>query len=150
MVAKTAVGLKKKLGFLGYFLSLISSKTRLKTFKFEIQTRENKFKLEGNSLVVFNAVNYHGLKPRRKIFLDDGMFSLFVFTSKTLGVLLASFVFSLSHQKPPVKTFALDNDYFKIVMKEPMDSAQIDGDYIKLPKVIEIKIKPQILKVIVR
>ncbi|MEK7167605.1 MAG: diacylglycerol kinase family protein, partial [Patescibacteria group bacterium] len=34
VVAKTAVGLKKKLGFLGYFLSLISSKTRLKTFKF--------------------------------------------------------------------------------------------------------------------
>jgi len=55
----------------------------------------------------------------------------------------------LFFNKPPRYVLSLDNNYFKIILKKPTSSCQIDGDYVKLPRIIEVVLLPQSLDIII-
>ncbi|MEK7653413.1 MAG: diacylglycerol kinase family protein [Patescibacteria group bacterium] len=149
VIVGTSKELKNRLGFFGYFLNLIFNKIKIKKYKFQIRTRTSAFWVKGNSLVVFNALNYFGLKPKKPIDLQDGIFNLYVFTNKTFLTLIEAFFYLLYFHHPPKHVFYLDRDYFKIVLKRESKSCQIDGDFIHLPREIEIKVLSQALEVVV-
>lgn len=152
-ISKVVIGashhLKNKFGFLGYLLVFIFNKIKIKKLKFEIKTRNRNFWVRGNSLIVFNTLNYYGLKIKKPINFSDGVFNLYVFTNKTFISLLEAFILMLFYHRPPRYVLALDNSYFKIILKRPSNSCQIDGDYVKLPRIIEVELLPKTLSIII-
>lgn len=152
IVTGTGKKLKKRFGFFGYLLRLLFNKIKIRKIKFEIKTKNKTFWIKGNSLIIFNAMNYFGLTPKKKINLRDGIFNLYVLTNKTFIGLLEIFFNMFWYQRPPRHVFSLDNNFFQIVLGRNRDlkSCQIDGDYINLnSKNIEIKVLPKVLKVVV-
>lgn len=149
VVTGTTRKLKNKFGFLGYLFIFLFNKIDIRKIKFEIKTQNKTFWVRGNSLVVFNALNYYGFKIKKYISFTDGILNLYVFTNKTLLSLLESFFLMIFYRRPPRYVLSLDNNYFKILLRKPSDHCQIDGDYIKLPKVIEVKIIPRALSLVV-
>jgi len=149
IVTGTNHHLKNKFGFFGYLLVFIFNKIKIKKVKFEIKTQNKNFWVRGNSLIVFNALNYYGLKIKKSISFSDGIFNLYVFTNKTFISLVEAFFLMLFYNQPPRHVLSLDNNYFKIILKQPSHSCQIDGDYVKLPRIIEVELLPQVLHIIV-
>ena len=145
----TTERLKNKFGFLGYLISLLSNKVRIRKIKFEIKTQNKIFWVKGNSLVICNAINYFGLKPKKEVDLRDGILNLFVFTNKTFADMIRAFFYILWYQEPPKFIFSLDNSYFKIVLNHHSKDCQIDGDSINLEKNIEIEILPQAVSIVI-
>jgi diacylglycerol kinase (ATP) len=141
--------MKNKFGFWGYLFMFLFNKIKIRKVKFEIKTKEKTFWVKGNSLVVFNALNYYGFKIKKYIDFSDGIFNLYVFTNKTFLSLVESFLLMVLYRRPPRYVWARDNNYFKILLKKPSDACQIDGDYVKLPKVIEVKVLPKALSLVV-
>ncbi|NCN07358.1 hypothetical protein GW933_01555 [Candidatus Falkowbacteria bacterium] len=141
--------LKNKFGFFGYLLVFVFNKIKIKKLKFEIKTKNKSFWVRGNSLVIFNALNYYGLKVKKQISFSDGIFNLYVFTSQTFISLVEGLFLMLFFNKPPRYVLSLDNNYFKIILKKPTSSCQIDGDYVKLPRIIEVVLLPQSLDIII-
>ena len=141
--------MKNKFGFWGYLFMFLFNKIKIRKVKFEIKTKEKTFWVKGNSLVVFNALNYYGFKIKKYIDFSDGIFNLYVFTNKTFLSLVESFLLMVLYRRPPRYVWARDNNYFKILLKKPSDACQIDGDYVKLPKVIEVKVLPTALSLVV-
>lgn len=140
--------LKNKFGFFGYLLVFIFNKIKIRKLKFEIKTKNRNFWVRGNSLVIFNTLNYYGLKIKKPISFSDGIFNLYVFTNKTFISLVESFILMIFLHRPPRYVLSLDNNYFKIILKKPSSSCQIDGDYVKLPRIIEVELLPQALNII--
>ncbi len=149
IVTGTSHHLKSKLGFFGYLFVFIFNKIKIRKLKFEIKTKNRNFWVRGNSLIVFNTLNYLGMKFKKTISFTDGIFNLYVFTNKTFISLVESFFFMLFYNKPPRYVLSLDNSYFKIVLKKPTNSCQIDGDYVRLPRIIEVELLPQALNIII-
>ncbi|MDO8669555.1 MAG: diacylglycerol kinase family protein [Candidatus Buchananbacteria bacterium] len=151
-ISKVVIGashhLKNKFGFFGYLLVFLFNKIKIRKLKFEIKTKNRSFWVKGNSLIVFNTLNYYGLKIKKPISFADGVFNLYVFTNKTFVSLLETIILMIFYNRPPRYILALDNNYFKIILKKESDSCQIDGDYIKLPRVIEVEVLPQALNII--
>lgn len=149
VVTGTTAHLKSRFGFFGYLLRLMFNKIKIKKQKFEIKTQNSSFWVKGNSLVIFNTLNYYGFKTKKVISFADGVFNLYVFTNKTFLSLIEAFVLLIFFHRPPRYVFSLDNNYFKIILRRETDSCQIDGDYVKLPKVIEVEILPKAIDLIV-
>jgi len=153
-VSKVVIGasqhLKNRLGFFGYLLTFIFNKIKIRKIKFEIKTKNRTFWVKGNSLIIFNALNYYGLKVKKPISFSDGIFNLYVFTSKTFISLLEAFLMMIFVHHPPRYVLALDNNYFKIILNRISNSCQIDGDYLRLPKIIEVELLPKALKIVVK
>ncbi|OGY44573.1 MAG: hypothetical protein A3B89_03920 [Candidatus Buchananbacteria bacterium RIFCSPHIGHO2_02_FULL_40_13] len=153
-VSKVVIGasqhLKNRLGFFGYLFTFIFNKIKIRKIKFEIKTKNRTFWIKGNSLIIFNALNYYGLKVKKSISFSDGIFNLYVFTSKTFLSILEAFLLMIFVHQPPRYVLALDNNYFKIILKRLTNSCQLDGDYIKLPKIIEVELLPKALKIVVK
>lgn len=141
--------LKNKFGFFGYLLVFIFNKIKIRKIKFEIKTKNKNFWIRGNSLIVFNALNYYGLKIKKDISFADGIFNLYVFTNKTFISLVEAFFLMLFYNRPPRYVLSLDNNYFKIILKKPVNSCQIDGDYVRLSRIIEVEVLPRSLNIII-
>lgn len=141
--------LKNRFGMLGYLFIFLFNKIKIRKIKFEIKTKNRTFWVRGNSLVIFNALNYYGLRTKKLISFTDGIFNLYVFTNKTFTSLVRSFLMMIMYRKSPRYILSLDNHYFKIILKQASDACQIDGDYIRLPKTIEVKVLPKALSIIV-
>lgn len=149
IVTGTSHHLKNKLGFFGYLFVFIFNKIKIKKLKFEIKTKNRSFWVRGNSLIIFNTLNYYGLKIKKSINFSDGILNLYVFTNKTFISLVESFFLMIFYNKPPRYVLSLDNNYFKIILKKQSHSCQIDGDYVRLPRIIEVELLPQALKIII-
>ncbi len=148
VVTETSDEIKKRLGFFGYPLRFVFNKIKIKRMKFKIKTAERTFWIKGNSLIVFNALNYFGLKTKKKIDPADGVLNLFVLTNKTFVSLLKIFFHLVWFQNPPQQVFTVDGQTFEISLGRPQKSCQIDGDYLELPEKIKIEIIPRAVKVI--
>lgn len=149
LVTQTPARFKKRFGFLAYVINFLFNKIKIRKIKFKIQTRKRIYEQRGNSLVVFNALNYFGIQPKKKIDLHDGVFNLYVFTNRHFWSLMEAAFYMLWYQSPPRHIFSLDDSYFKVILDHRRRSCQIDGDYIRLPKEIEIKMLPAALSVVV-
>lgn len=148
IVTSTSRGLKNRFGFLGYVLTLISNKIKIKKIKFKIDAAGQTFWVKGNSLIIFNALNYFGLKIKKPIEVDDGILNLFVLTNKTFISLIAAFFHLLWHQKPKRYVFYLDNERFKITFNKGEKSCQVDGDYLNLGQEVDVRVVPKAIEVI--
>ncbi|MFA6593916.1 MAG: diacylglycerol kinase family protein [Candidatus Buchananbacteria bacterium] len=151
IIIHTEKGLKNRFGHLGYLLKLLWNKVRIFRIKFRIETQNKVFWVRGNSLIIFNAFKFFGLEPKKPVSITDGIFNLYIVTNKTFLTLLQAALGVLFYVKPPRYVFTLDNRYFKIrVKRRHLKTAQVDGDRIKVPKVMEIECLPQALEVVVK
>lgn len=148
IVTGTDVKIKNRLGFLGYVVNFLFSKIKIKKIKFKIETAKKTFWVKGNSLIIFNALNYFGLKTKKPINFADGVLNLFILTNKTFWSLFEAGFYLLRYHKPPRHVFTLDGDNFKLTFKKTEDSCQVDGDYIALPRQLEISLQPLALRII--
>lgn len=151
VVTNTDEAMKKKLGFFSYVLCFVFNKIKIKKIKFKIIAGGRNFWVKGNSLVVFNALNYFGLKTKKIIDFQDGILNLYVLTNKTFFGLVSAVWGMLWYQQPPKYVFSLDNSAFEIFLRRrrPLKTCQIDGDYIDInSKKISIKILPRALTVV--
>jgi diacylglycerol kinase family enzyme len=149
IVTGTSTKLKNRFGFIGYLINLLFNVNKIKRQKFLVRTKNHKFWLKGNSLVVFNACNFYGIKSKKKIDPSDGIFNLYVVTNRNFWSLCIAMLQFVFYGRPTQFLFSLDNNYFKISLSRRLRSCQIDGDYIELNQDIEIKMLPQALKVVV-
>ncbi|MFA4871596.1 MAG: diacylglycerol kinase family protein [Patescibacteria group bacterium] len=149
VIASTPGDLKNKFGYFGYLWRFIFNKIKIRKIKFKIKTQNKTFWVKGNSLVIFNAINYFGLKLKKNIDWQDGILNLYVFTNKTLLSLISDLFYLLWRQQPKKHIFTLDNDYFKIYLNRGWNSYQIDGDYLKISKEIEVEVLPKALEVVI-
>lgn len=149
IITKTSHHLKNRFGFFGYLLVFIFHKIKIRKLKFEIRTQNKTFWVKGNSLIIFNALNYYGLKTKKIISFNDGIFNLYVLTRQTFFSVLQTFLLMIFYHHPTKYVLSLDNNYFQIILERSSQSCQIDGDYVKLPKVIEVELVPQVLKIII-
>ena len=152
VIIHTEKGLKNRFGYLGYLIKFAWNKIRIPRIKFRIETQNRVFWIKGNSLIVFNAFKFFGLEPKKPISITDGIFNLYITTNKTFFTMIRAALGVLFYVKPPRYVFTLDNSYFKIRLKRRryLKTAQVDGDRIRLPKVIEIECLPQALEVVVK
>lgn len=150
LVTSTSRDLKNRYGLLGYILKFIFNKIKIIRIKFKIKTQNKIFWVKGSSLVIFNALNYFGLTPKKEINIRDGVFNLYVLTNKTLLTLFSAFFHMLLNRRPKKYIFTLDNNYFKIIVNRGLKSCQIDGDSIKLSREIDIEVLPHALEVVVK
>ncbi|MFA5029480.1 MAG: diacylglycerol kinase family protein [Patescibacteria group bacterium] len=152
IVINTGKGLKNRFGMLGYFWRLFFNKIRISRLKFKIQTRNRTFWLKGNSLIIFNAFNYFGFRPKRPISISDGIFNLYVITNKTFFSLIRAGFYILLYHQPPRYVFTLDNNFFRITLRRQhfLKTAQIDGDHLNLPREIIIEVLPRALEMVVK
>lgn len=149
VVMKTTEKIKNRFGFLAYLLTLFFHKIRIKKIKFEIKTQNKIFWIKGNSLVVCNAINYFGIKPKRPVDLRDGILNLFVFTNKTFFDMVKAFFYVLWYHRPPKYIFCFDNDYFRIVLNRVGQDFQLDGDRFDFTgREIEVEVLKKALTVI--
>jgi diacylglycerol kinase (ATP) len=149
IVTGTTKDLKNKFGFLGYLFIFLFNRIKMRKIKFEIKTQNKTFWVKGHSLVIFNALNYYGLKAKKLISFTDGVFNLYVFTSKTFASLIQAFFMMFLSRSPSKYVLSLDNSYFKIILKRASNACQIDGDYVKLPRIIKVEVLPKSLHIIV-
>lgn len=152
VVINTGRDLKNKFGSIGYLLHLFWNKISMPRIKFRVETQNHVFWIKGNSLIVFNAFNFYGFSPKKSISIDDGVLNLYVITNKTFWTMAEAAIGVLFYANPPKHVFMLDNKYFKIRLKRKkfLRTAQIDGDRIKVPRVMEIEVLPQALTIIVK
>lgn len=149
VVIETPDALKNKLGIFGYLVRLFFNKIRMGRIRFAIKTKNESFRVRGNSLLVFNALNYFGLKPKRQIDFQDGIFNLVVLTNKTFFNLIETILYAIFFLSSPRHVFQLDGKNFEISADRGWRTCQIDGDYIKLgEKKIRIKVMPKVLRVV--
>lgn len=151
VIATTDKGLKKRLGFFSYVLKFIFNKIKIRKIKFKIIATERVFWVKGNSLIIFNALNYFGFKTKKIIDFQDGILNLYVLTNKTFFGLVNAVWGMLWYQRPPRYVFSLDNGSFDIFLprKKDLRSCQIDGDYIDVnSQNISVKILPRALTVV--
>lgn len=149
IVTGTSTRLKNRFGFWGYLINLLFNVNKVKRQKFLIRTKNHKFWVKGNSLVVFNACNFYGLKAKKKIDPSDGIFNLYVVTNRNFWSLFIALLQFIFYRRPTQFLFSIDNDYFKISFNRGLSSCQIDGDYLNPTKEVEIKMLPQALQVII-
>ncbi len=148
IVSSTSRDLKNKYGNFGYLLRFAFNKIKIKKLKFEVVTRNKIFWVKGNSLVIFNVLSYLWLRPKKNVNFSDGLLNLYVFTNKTFLTLIQAFLYLVWYHQPPRHVFTLDNNYFKIILKRPINSWQIDGDYLKLGREIEVEILPLAVEIV--
>ena len=151
VVTNTDEAMKKKLGFFSYVLRFMFNKIKIKKIKFKIIAGGRSFWIKGNSVVVFNALNYFGLKTKKIIDFQDGILNLYVLTNKTFFGLISAVWGMLWYRQPPKYVFSLDNSAFDIFLRRQrlLKTCQIDGDYISLDaKKISIRILPRVLTVV--
>lgn len=149
IITGTTRMLKNKFGILGYLFIFLFNKIKMRKIKFEIKTQNKTFWVKGNSLVIFNALNYYGLRTKKMISFSDGIFNLYVFTTKSFVALLQSFLLMFVYKKPPKYVLSLDNNNFKIILRKVSQACQIDGDYVKLPRIINVEVLSKQLNIIV-
>jgi len=151
IVINTNRELKNKFGSNGYLLHLFWNKIRIPRIKFRVETQNHVFWIKGNSLVILNAFNFYGFSPKKSISLSDGILNLYVITNKTFLTMAEAALGIFFYAKPPKHIFSLDNKYFKIRVKRRkfLRTAQIDGDRIRVPRVIEIEVLPKAIEVLV-
>lgn len=152
VIIHTEKGLKNRFGYLGYLFKFMWNKIRITRIKFRVETQNRVFWIKGNSLIVFNAFKFFGLEPKKPISITDGIFNLYITTNKTFLTMIRAALGVLFYVKPPRYVFTLDNSYFKIRVRRHryLKTAQVDGDRIKVPKVMEIECLPQALEVVVK
>lgn len=148
IVTGTSTKMKNRFGFLGYMINLLFNVNKVKRQKFSVRTKNHRFWLKGNSLVVFNACNFYGITSKKKIDPSDGIFNLYVVTNRNFFTLFISLLQFVFYGKPTQFLFSLDNNYFNISLRRRLSSCQIDGDYLELEKDIEIRMLPAALKVV--
>ncbi len=147
VVTGTSAKLKNRLGFFGYIINFIFSNARIKRTKYKIESNGKTFWLKGNSLVIFNACNFHGFKARKNISITDGLLNLYVITNKSLWNFIKSGIYLVFFRERTKLLFNFDGKEFKITLKNKSNSFQIDGDKIDLPRIIDVKILPKVLSV---
>jgi diacylglycerol kinase family enzyme len=149
IVTQTQGVLKNRFGFLGYIVRFLFNNVPLRRIKFKITCRDKQFYVKGNSLVVFNAVNIYGIRPKKNISITDGVLNLYVVKNRNFIGLFKIALDFLFYQEPPHHLFALDGQKFGIDLGPVGDVCQIDGDLIALGNRVEITMMPQALSVVV-
>lgn len=152
IIIDTERALKNRFGSIGYALRFFWNKIKIPRIKFRIETQNHVFWVKGNSLVIFNAFNFYGFQPRKEISIADGILNLYVVTNKTFLSMIEAALGVLFYVNPPKHIFTLDNKYFKLRIKRKrfLKTAQIDGDRIVVPRIIEIEVLSQALSVLVK
>ncbi|MFA6422537.1 MAG: YegS/Rv2252/BmrU family lipid kinase [Candidatus Buchananbacteria bacterium] len=146
VVSRTATKLKNRFGFGSYFISVFTKNLEIKRKKFFIDDGKQKIWIKGNSLIVLNACNFYGFKPKMAISPNDGILDLLVMTNRNFWTLMAAGIHFLIFREPRQYFFHMKAKKFKVRFKRPI-TCQIDGDYIELPKNIDIKIIPSAIKI---
>jgi len=151
IVTGTSKGLKNRFGFFGYIFRLVFNKIKIRKIRFKITTAGQTHKVKGNSLIIFNALNYFGVRTKKEISLSDGIFNLYVLTNKTFFTFLWAVFYMIVYQKPPRYVFNVDSDHFLVKFSSGLRSCQIDGDYMRLPSnEMEVDVLKRALSVVVK
>jgi len=153
IIISTEKELKNRFGHFGYLVKLFFNKIRIARIKFKIETRQKTYWIKGNSLIIFNAFNYFGFRPKKEIKMDDGLFNLYVVTNKTFWTMFEAAVGVLFYTHPPKHIFSLDGDWFRLSLvrkKRYLNSCQIDGDRLNLSNNMEIEVLPRAIEILVK
>ncbi|MFA6919021.1 MAG: diacylglycerol kinase family protein [Patescibacteria group bacterium] len=147
VVTGTSTKLKNKFGSISYLINFIFGKIQIKRTKYKIEVNNKIFWLKGNSLVIFNACNFYGLTAKKNISITDGILNLYVVTNRNFFNLIKAGIYLIFFHEKTKLLFNLEGSHFKITLKNKSNSCQIDGDWVDLPRTIDIKILPKILSV---
>lgn len=150
-VVNTPRSIKKHLGIFAYVLYFFKN-LKISKSKFEISVDGERHIIEGNTILVVDALRVLGSRPRKEISFTDGLLNLIILTNKNLAGFFDAFLyyfFSLNTRKNFV---AAHGRKIAIVLEnEGAVAASLDGDEIELrSKKVELEISEKKLKVISR
>ncbi|HAH04442.1 TPA: hypothetical protein DCL28_02690 [Candidatus Komeilibacteria bacterium] len=149
IIQATARGLKIKVGFLAYVFTFLKQwKIYRATFNFKLDGQA--YKIEGNTMVIANALSVFKLRPRTPVDFSDGQLEILITRNKTIaGFVRVVLAFFFGKRRFP---FLFKNKGKKISLEyfsEMEKLVQIDGEAIKVDK-IEVEILPKKLTIIAR
>jgi diacylglycerol kinase family enzyme len=147
IVNQTAQTDKNLLGFFAYFKKLLSSPL-LQTTDFQLEFDGQKQIVNGNTLVIANAISLFKLQPRKKIDFTDGLLDIFVAQNKhRWGFFIIGLMALLKKHLP--FTFSAQEKRIFIPFLNPNVSLLLDGEPFSLKGGINIEIVPKKLKVVI-
>ncbi len=149
IINETSRGLKINLGFMAYLMTFIKQRQVKKT-NFNFMLDKVNHNIEGNTLIIANALSLFNLTPKTPIDLFDSELEVLISHNKSIiGFLNVAFSFSFGKNKFPYltklkgKKITLSTESFK-------DKAvQIDGEEIKVNE-INIELIPKKLLIITK
>jgi len=137
---------KNLLGFFAYFKKLLSSPL-LQTTDFQLEFDGQKQTVNGNTLVIANAISLFKLQPRKKIDFTDGLLDIFVAQNKYRFSFFIIGLMALLKKHLPF-TFSAQEKRIFIPFLNPNVSLLLDGEPLLLKGGINIEIVPKKLKVV--
>lgn len=148
IVTATTHQIKSYFGLAAYLLQAIINPPKQEQI-FTLTHRDATEHFKANSLIIFNAVNIYGLKPRRTISSADGILNLYAIRRQNIFTMIRLAFDFLWYHMPPQHLVVRDGDQFQITL-DAEAPAQIDGDPIILGTEINVRLLPQALRVIVK
>ncbi|MFZ6052391.1 diacylglycerol/lipid kinase family protein [Halocola ammonii] len=137
----------KSRGLKGYFKAFTNKILQFKPREFTIETRDQKFVVNGFLAVVANSNQFGNnakISPESK--MDDGLLNLTLIKSMPKVLVPAEIVKLFSgviHKSP--HAFTLTSDWFRI--SSTFDKAHIDGEPINCSAAVEVAVHPRSLTV---
>lgn len=147
IINKTPQWLKRKLGYLAYFIFGIKSLCSLKTKRYRLKT-DNKLFITASCIIIANSSNmFRNLfSVSDNSFLDDGMFDLFVVRSDNPFIFIYEFFKILLNIKVCTKNI-LYKKVSQINIKTKENSIHIDGERYEKGDNLKIVIIPHSIDV---
>ena len=146
IVNQTAQTDKNLLGFFAYFKKLLSSPL-LQTTDFQLEFDGQKQTVNGNTLVIANAISLFKLQPRKKIDFTDGLLDIFVAQNKYRFSFFIIGLMALLKKHLPF-TFSTQEKRIFIPFLNPNVSLLLDGEPLLLKGGINIEIVAKKIKMI--
>jgi diacylglycerol kinase family enzyme len=147
IIHETKHGLKIHLGFFAYIFAFLKQwKIYRALFKFNLDGQSHQ--IEGNTMIIANALSIFKLRPRTPVDFSDGQLEILIGRTKTIFgffILVASFF--LGKRRFP---YLFKTKGKKIIVEyaaKKEKEIQIDGENVEVDK-IEVEIVPQKLTLI--
>jgi len=147
IVSDTERGFKIHLGALAYLLAFLKQWKVYRTlFKFNLDGKQRQ--IQGNTMVIANALSIFKLQPRTPVDLFDGQFEVIIGKNKTIfGFFVLAASFFLGKRKLPYLYKAKGEKIIIDYQSKKNKSVQIDGETIEVDK-IEVKLISKKLTII--
>jgi len=148
IVNQTSQADKNLFGFFAYLKKMLLSPT-LQTTDFHLEFDGQKQIINGNTLVIANAISLFKLQPYRKIDFTDGLLDIFIAQNhKRFNFFVIGLMALLKKHLP--FTFSAREKKIFIPFLNPNISLLLDGEPLSLKGGINIEIMPKKLKVAIK
>jgi len=148
-IVNTPRSMKKHLGIFAYVLNIFKN-LKIRRSKFEISVDGERRIVEGNTILVVDALRVFGSRPRKEISFTDGLLNWIIFTNKNLAGFFDAFLYYFFSLNTGKNFVAANARKIEIILgNESAVAASLDGDEIELhSKKVELEMSAGKLRVI--